>query len=169
MPGTGGFTLVELLVVMIVMAVLSGAILPSVVNAVQRTGLRSASARVLDLLGFAHAAAIGRRMPVTVLIDTQQRACRVRARRPTLPWMTDAEQAGTELTLVALQLPEGISVSVLKDASGAVGELSDDAITFAPDGTAEDAVIELSDDDGNVRTIQLLAATGAATLVEEGE
>ena len=63
------------MVVVVVMAILAGAVAPSIVSATRRTGLDATSRRLADLLDFASAAAVARRQAVTVNLDSERHAC----------------------------------------------------------------------------------------------
>ncbi len=166
-----GFTLIELMVVVVVMAILAGAVAPSIVSATRRTGLDATARRLADLLDFASAAAVARRQPVTVNLDAERHVCWAVTWAPTLPWLAESETP-EERTLVQLELPERISVTLVRDSGqeqppqlGSAWE----TIRFAPDGTAEDVAAELRDDRENVRTIQVVFATGEVRMVQPEE
>jgi len=160
-----GFTLVELMVVAVVMAVLAGAIAPTIVGAVSQSGIRAAADDTADLLDFARAAAIARRQSLVVLVDPAQGVLRVKARRPALPWVSDDEGA-VERTLAELKLPAGVEV----DVSGPDLVAGDDgatALAFAPDGDMDEASVRLTDARGRSRTVEVAPALGRI-LVQEG-
>lgn len=165
----GAFTLIELMVVLVVMAILAGAIAPSLVSAIRRTGAKSASTQIMDLLDFACVAAIARRQPVTVNFDLERNVCWASVRSLSLPWLTDQEGWETR-TLASLQLPEDLAVSFYR---GSVADLQSpseqtwETVRFEPDGTAEDIVIELTDRNDTVRMIEVVFATGEVILTEE--
>lgn len=168
-----GFTLIELMVVLMVMAVLSAAIVPSLVAAIRRAGAQSAASRVRDVLEFGSTAAIARRQPVTVQFDTDRRACWVSVRRTRLPWReTGDEEAGEGQTLISVQLPESIEMTLLREMPLQGSErqsLEQEAIRFWPDGTAETAVIEIADPDGDRYLVGVRGETGQVKLAEEQE
>lgn len=162
------FTLVELMVVLVVMAIIAGAVAPAIVSAARRMGLKRATTQVMDLLDFACAAAIARRQPVTVNFNLDRNTCWASVWPMSLPWLEEAESVET-LTLAALQLPEGISVSFYRESEtgGMASQESWERIRFEPDGTAQDVLIELTDQSERVRTIEVIAATGELLLTEE--
>ena len=163
------FTLVELMVVLVVAAILSGAIIPSLVSAARRDGAAEAAAKVTDLLNFASTAAISRRQPVTVNFDLQRRRCWVSVRGFSLPWLEETDQPET-MTLAAAELPEGVAISFERDTSAAwESDLEDwgPAVRFDADGTAQDVRIELTDPAGDARTVEVIGVTGEVRLREE--
>ncbi len=166
----GGFTLVELMVVVVVMAVLSGAVAPSLVRAARRAGARTAAVQSFDLLNFAYAAAVMRRQPVTVGFDAGRNACWASVEAASLPWLSEGQDASATTTLVSVALPERVEMTfyrgdVTLPGPGPAGEV--DAIRFEPDGTAEDFVVELADPGGRVYVIEVSAATGQVRLGRE--
>jgi type II secretion system protein H len=163
-----GFTLIELMVVVVVMAILAGAVAPSIVSATRRTGLDATARKLADLLDFACAAAVARRQPVTVNLDAERHVCWAVTWAPRLPWLAESETP-EERTLVQLELPERIGVALVRDFGQEQPQQAGQAwetIRFAPDGTAEDVDVELRDDRENVKTIRVLFATGEVRMVE---
>lgn len=73
------FTLPELLVVLVVIAVLLGLALPRLAGAADRAAVHSAAADAAAAFRSARSAAIYRRAPVAVMIDTLRAAVAVRA------------------------------------------------------------------------------------------
>jgi len=73
------FTLPELLVVLVVIAVLLGLALPRLAGAADRAAVRSATADAAAVFRSARSAAIYRRAPVAVFIDTLRSAVSARA------------------------------------------------------------------------------------------
>ena len=163
------FTLIELMVVVVIMAVLSGALVPAVVSARQRSGLRSAATRVADVLNFAYASAVARRHNVTVNLDIQGGKCWVTVERPALPWIEAAYEAESR-TIASIALPKDIELAVYRGESRSeTGEAGGnwETVRFASDGTSEDLEIELAAEDGRVLTVKLFGATGLARVVRE--
>ena len=164
-----GFTLIELMVVVIVMAVLSGAIVPSIVSAMRRAGAKTAATKTFDLLNFACAAAIARGQPVVVNFDVSRGVCWASVQVLSLPWLEEDEEPRSR-TLVSVELPEDVEISVYKDTESPHGPRSDDpweTIRFEPDGMAEDVVIELSDRRGDIYVLEVVGATGEVRYAEE--
>lgn len=77
-PGRRGTTVTELLVVMVVLAALSVMALPRLRDAQDRVAARAAVREAVSLFSFARRAAITRRSPVGVVIDTARGAVIVR-------------------------------------------------------------------------------------------
>ena len=172
-PLKQGFTLIELMVVLMVMAILSTAIVPSLVAAMKQTGARSAATRVRDLLEFASTAAIARRQAVTVAFDVDRRACWVSVRRTRLPWrQMEAEEDEEKQTLVSLQFSESVQMAMAREMTverSQIEQSSADAIRFWSDVTAETAIIEISEPEGATYLVGVVGTTGEVKLVEAEE
>lgn len=170
--GRSGMTLVELMVVLVVMAVLAGAVLPAIASATRREGSDRAARQITDLLHYAAAAAVGRGRPVTVSLDPEQGKCWVATRTVSLPWLETQGEAPAERVLTALRLPEGVQVfAVREDTAGS--ELPASAglpsVRFGPDGTAQEVTLEVTDQTGALRVVEIRAVTGEIRLLEEAE
>ncbi len=165
--GRRGLTLLELMVVLVVMSVLAGAIVPSLVSAADRDGIGTAAARLKQALDFACAAATGRRQSVAVSLDPETARCRVSAYRPGLPWRQAEEREGPQ-GLMEAQLPGRVTLFVEKatEDGEAAGE-EWNTIWFRADGTSEDALIEVTDPDGEVLLVEVVGATGRVSIERE--
>lgn len=170
-----GFTLVELLLVLAIIGVLSAVIVPSVVTSARRTGLHSTGNKLRELLDFASVSSISRRRPVVVSIDPERHICWASLRETVLPWLAEAGEEPVTRTLVSMEIPKDITVTVFLGqaeplvGSGAPGAY---ALTFASDGSAEDALIELTDAHGGRVAFEIIGATGQVLVREsagEGE
>ena len=80
-----GFTLVELMVVVALMAVLSGAVAFSLASAARGRSVDMAARQVMDLLDFAYTAAVSRGQRVMVIFDPDRHACWVSVHTSPLP------------------------------------------------------------------------------------
>lgn len=164
-----GFTLIELMVVVVLMAILSSALVPSIVGAMRRAGARTAAVKSFDLLNFARGAAIARRQPVTVSFDVDRHLCWVCVRPSSLPWLPEEQQA-RPVTLLSIELPERTEISFYRGdqaSQSPPGEMQRETLRFEADGTAEDVVIELADQGGDFYRLEVVGATGEILLQEE--
>jgi len=167
-PGRG-FTLIEMMVVVVVMAILSSAVLPSIVSAVRRTGAKAVARKSFDLLNFACASAVARRRPVTVNFDTERRVCWVSIQVTSLPWLSE-DALPEARTLTSIELPEGVDVYFYRDTEWPDSRRSEqrwETVRFEPDGTGEDIIIELVDRSGDSYTVEVAALSGEVLLKRE--
>ncbi len=167
-----GFTLIELMVVLVIMATLSAAILPSIASALRRTGLRATRDKLCDLLNFAYMSAVSRGRPVEVNLDPSRRACWVSVRTVSLPWL-DEEERETEIrTLATMELPEGTEIVVRRLEESRFGTAASkvwETIAFRSEGGTEDVFIELTNPQGERFEIEIIGATGKVRIVKEFE
>jgi prepilin-type N-terminal cleavage/methylation domain-containing protein len=162
----GGFTLIELMVVVVVMAVMAGAIAPSLVSALSRAGIEAATKQTLELLEFAHAASVARGEALTVNFDSDRRLIWVEVRPPAFPWLEDV-QPPERRTLVAVEVDKDVEVSVShEDGESIAAEELRESLWFRPNGDMEDAFIELTDDRDRRKAIEIESATGRIALAE---
>jgi type II secretion system protein H len=74
----GGFTVIELLVVMMLVGIVAGTTIPRITTAMERGRLQRATSVVVADLRLAHSMAARRAAPVTLVVDTASRSIRVR-------------------------------------------------------------------------------------------
>ena len=138
-----GFTLIELMVVLVVMSILAASIVPSFVSSARAAGVKAAAARIAGLLDFAYAAAVARRQPVTVNLDLERHTCWVSVLVTSLPWLEEQEGPVTR-TLASIQLPEDLEISLERGSetpSASRAQQQWETIRFEPDGMAEDVLL----------------------------
>jgi len=163
-------TLIELMVVVIVMAVMAGAIVPNLAAAARRGGVDKAAGRIVDVLDFAARAAVARRRTVVVNLDGERGRCWATLQTVRLPWLED-EDAPETRTLTAVRLPEDLSLAVYRESTETAFGADEawERVTFRPDGTTEDVTVELVDGRGRARSIEVSGITGRADLLEGEE
>ena len=167
----GGFTLIELMVVLMIMATLSGLVAPSVAAALRSTGLGTTGRKMTDLLNFAYLSAVSRRRPVVVNFDPQRRLCWAAVHAVSLPWLQSENEREME-PLATMQWPEGTQVAVTRAEETSpvrTGSQTGQTIVFKSDGGAEDALIEMTDRHGERLEIEIVGATGEVRLREAVE
>lgn len=166
-----GFTLLEIMVVVIILAVLSATIAPNLWSSIGTTRLQTGADQVASMMDYCYHAAAATGRVHGVVFDAEGKAYRVVAEAPPDPDMDDPEEPPrlerVELPgLLGGPLPEGVRLS---DASFFEEDLSKDEedqtrILFFPDGTTEFAVLTLSDASGDARVITLNGISGAITV-----
>jgi len=164
-----GFTLVELMVVLMLMAIFTAMIMPSMTRTLRGKNARDIGNQLHETLNFAHAAAVGRGCPAIVNIDTVRHRCWVTVAPLSLPWIEDREEAKTE-TLADFDLPETVSISIYRNEEDNMNTLEAaawDTIVFRPDGRCEDTVIQLSDTDDKQFDMTIVGATGCVFVGQE--
>ena len=88
------FTLIELMLVLVIMAIFAGMIMPAMFRALKGASLRTTGNKLCELLDFAYASAVSHRRPVLVNIDPERRRCWVSLRSISLPWLAEEKPLG---------------------------------------------------------------------------
>jgi len=156
--GTGGFTLIELMVVLVLLALLAGMIVPSAVNAMRRSGVVSRGEDLAELLRFAQRHAVTARRPVQVNLDSARGLCWATTVRTSLPWLEGAPEHAEREILATLKLPKEIMLSVESTETGGAAWKT---ITFQSDGTTADALLRLSDGRGAPVELMVVGTEGS--------
>jgi type II secretion system protein H len=157
-----GFTLIELMVVLVIISMFSAMIVPSIASALRKTGLKSTGNQICELLDFAYMSAVTRHRPVDVNLDAGRGLCWVSVSTVSLPWLAEQREPETRI-LATMELPEGTMLIVTRgEASPFSGTRSQpwEVMTFRSDGGTEDALIGLTSARGERFEIQILGATG---------
>ena len=142
---SAGFTLLELMVVLVIIAMMSTLITPSIASALREKGPVATANNLSELLRFAHLSAITRHRSVVVNLDSSRGKCWVTVTRTSFPWLPDDEVPQTRI-LEAMELPEGTELIVTRGPNSPMGvdqSAAWETITFGSDGMTEDTVIEL--------------------------
>ena len=175
-PGQG-FTIVELVVVIVVVTVLAGMIVPRLVGAGGAAQLREAARRLVIAAGYARDFAAAHRCACRLVLASSADG----APRYALVYQASPERNPNDYRPLRKgigkpqPLGEGIRFSKVRidlqrwsggpDGPEAAGEDQPDGITFEPTGRADAAIVALTD---GRRTISMLVSpsTGRARLVE---
>jgi prepilin-type N-terminal cleavage/methylation domain-containing protein len=165
-----GFTLLELMVVVVIIGMLSTLIIPSMVSAVRRGGTEDEAEQLLEMIHFARMSAISRHARVVLNIDTRRSLCWLSNTVSTLPWNETEVVDGPRAPLASFKLGKGIEVMVQRrlGMEGFASTLEWETIVFESDGTTEDLVVSMRDDTGKRIDIQVYGTTGAAMFREAG-
>jgi type II secretion system protein H len=179
---TGGFTLVEIMVVVIVLAVVAGAVVPNFQSAVASLRLESACRRLAGLLDYCGQAARATGQVHGLIFSGDgvhyQAVCEVppdedsgdedqTPRLEPAPLPADLDRRLAEG--VRLTGAEFFEEDLAKQEGGGI------RILFFPDGTTEFASLRLRSTKGEERTLQLNGVSGTVTIsearpaAEEGE
>lgn len=148
-----GFTMIEMSVVIVVLALLAITVLPNVGSAVEANRRRDYRMSVPRMIGEAHNYAVRQGQTVTMRADTDG------------AFEVTTETEGEESTLRSLSPVSGVEVDSLLAADGS-DPGSDWALNFYPDGTTDGAVIELNDS-GAIFRYQVLKNSGKVRLIGE--
>jgi general secretion pathway protein H len=139
----GGFTLLELIVVVAIVALAGLAVLPRLSSVAARQEIKAAAARLAAEMRTARADSMRSMRDATVLVDLERRRF---AREP---------DGSLE------SLPQGIDIGVHEDGLEWAGRAR--RVRFRSDGTATGGVVVLRDGNSAVR-IRVDALSGAVTM-----
>lgn len=166
---TAGFTLIELMVVLIIITLLSTMVVPSAVSAVRRNTIQTEGGKLTELLRFAYVSAIARQRPVQVNLDSRRGVCWVSMADSALPWIEERQETATR-TLATLALPEELQIRVtFGEETAAAGTSSSQdwhVLTFRSDGRADSAILSLSNVQGETYAVEVFGATGEVMVRE---
>lgn len=167
-----GFTLVELMVVIIILAVLAGMLVPQLAGTFGTTRLDAAAEQVSGLLDYCYNAASSSGRVHGLIFSSDRRSFVVVAEALPDPAHASSSASAPQLEAISIPglltrtLPDDIvlaSVSVFEDGL-AKGENDETRILFFPDGTTEFANIYLSDSTGERRKIELNGFSGTVAV-----
>lgn len=178
--GRRAFTLIELTVVILLIAIMSAAIIPAMRGTYQDALLRSTSRELVNSLGIAYSRAVSLNQLHRIRFDTQTGRYQVERRDPSaareefVPIKDIPGCQGTLDARISLRIhkrgdeasdassqPENPPAS----ADEAMAE-SDGTVSFYPDGTADAAELELRDRDGFRLALQINPTTARVHIVE---
>lgn len=161
-PDRRAFTLVELTIVILLIAILSASIIPEMRGTYQDALLRSTTRTLIDSFGIAYSRAVSLGQLHRVRIDVAGGEYRIERRDPSAG--TDEFTPVKDIQGGSGKLDRRISIQIRKDPdspsddaaqSGSrtdsdrpAGPDSDNSISFYPDGTADAAELELRDRGG---------------------
>lgn len=178
---SSGFTLVELMVVMVLIGIMTAILLPEMKGTLEAEALQGTSRRVIEAVHLAYSRAVTLNQPHRVVLDAAAHRYRVEGRVAVegggtafrlVQGSPGAEGAIDARVTVAFRRPGEGSVGLV-DADPAFGPDEGDPTTrmdgpllFYPDGTADGADVILEDRQG-FRLALRLDATTARIRVEE--
>lgn len=161
-----GFSLLELLVVLVIIAVASAVVVPRLAGSLSGVSLRSAAKRAAASMRYARSRAAGEKLPWRAVLDFEHKEIRVEP----VP-VGDAAEAGEKEAKAGareskrIPLPGG--VRLVKASSG---ELEADAgtfeITFFPSGGSSGGEVVLADERGRRYALDVDFITGSVRLEE---
>lgn len=171
-----GFTLVELLIVIVIMAILSAVIVPEMKGMLEGELLHSTSRKLTRALGTAYRESVTSNRPHRLRIDASQGRFLIE-RRATLeesptgfvPLTDTADAKGTWDRRIRLEITEIEEDSEAEESPSPRPENEtesvSDAILFKPDGTTERREIQLRDRQGFGIGLRLNPITSRVKLV----
>ena len=164
--GTAGFTLIEVVVVVVLVALFMSTTVVRLDGTLPSTRTESAARQLLGTLDFARTYALSYGQPHEVVLDFEEQRYAIR-----LPWDEDGKLAPDpeDREMLTWQvLSDGVELRALVDASGDLIDRGQEAIEFHPGGSGREVYIHLGNmaDEGYDMTVRLLALTGLASVIQ---
>lgn len=147
-PKERGFTLVELLVVMVIAALVLALVGTSISRSVSGAEMRTAAHKVAANLRYTRTQAILQKKEQVFTVDTEAKSFQAPERE-------------------VVQLPEGMNVALTTARTELTGE-SVGGIRFYPDGGSTGGYVEL-ETDNRVYKVSVAWLTGETTVEREGD
>jgi prepilin-type N-terminal cleavage/methylation domain-containing protein len=162
------FTLLEILLVVLVIAIAVGAVLPVALNTADQARTRSFLRQVIALNQYARSRAVLDVAPMDLVYDPDQGLIFLQASEPsgsawgigTAPLQEDGETAGM---LMRRAVPHTMRLRELK---GGVERDGVHIITFDPDGVGPSYEVEIVDPRGETRRLQFNGFTGEVDEID---
>lgn len=184
-PRTNGFSLIELVIVLVIMSFVFAVVGPGIMRGLSGVTLKTAVKKVASALRYAHSQAVNRAQPYSVIFDQNQNRIVIRS-IPTLSSYLSAEDraqasaadGGEEAAdkkelpkeeLKVFSLPEGVSFKEIaiggKELNSSTEEIAQ--LFFFPDGTSQGGELSLIDTKDRIFTIAVDFLTGVVTVEQQ--
>ena len=158
-PRPSGFSLIELMVVIVLMVILTAMIVPEMRGTFEDALLRSAGRKLVSAMNLAHSRAVTLQQAHRVVLDAQ--SGRFAVERLAREGQGSGFVAVSDIPGGTGELDKRIAFEVLKDGEGAMTTIS-----FYPNGTAEAAQIILRDREGFAIALRVNGVTARVTAQE---
>lgn len=165
LKNAGGFTTVELMIVMVIIVLMSAAVVVSMSPALSDARLRSGSRMIVSALHYARSYAVAHQKPTRVIIDRAENGVVVEAMRSDekgveqlIPLTTSAGKHRT--------LPRGLEMSAVEKPGT---DQEENFIGFLETGQAEQASVTITDVRGRQRRITVDGITGRCAMESDGD
>lgn len=166
-----GFTLLELLVVLVIIATLSAFVGPRLLGSMGGTQLRVASKKVATSLRYARTQAVSEGVVYVAVLDVESGRITIKSRRPATGWEEKASggdgNAG-EKKKTAYDLPEGIKLEKIVSGDTEVDSGAPEVLFF-PTGGSSGARIVLASERGQRRAVVVDFITGTVHVEDPEE
>lgn len=156
-----GFTLIELIVIMVIIGIMTVLALPYFSGLFYETKLSSTVQDIVKTFSYAHYRAVNEGLNCYVSFDLDKRRYWLSEEKRSGNAYEDEEEKGKELFKVGnvRYLTSGIGISAIVTAGGMRATGGQQRIIFRPDGTSGESLLYLKDKKGNIYTILLVGTT----------
>ncbi|WP_321491557.1 prepilin-type N-terminal cleavage/methylation domain-containing protein [uncultured Desulfobacter sp.] len=165
-----GFTLIELIVVLVIVGLLSGLVMPRMFQSMTRIELRKAAGDMVSFLRSARDEAYYKKLFIRVSFNPDTRQVLLfRYQRASEDEETSF--AGPEMVWALLKeilLPESVSIERIEKKKD-TDSIDVHSLYFYPSGTSDGGVITLMDKKGRVFQISIDRITGKVRIIDDTE
>jgi len=164
--GRRGFTLIEIMIVVSIIAIFVGLGLPSFYRMLQKEGMTKAVSDVVEACSHARAEAILGATGVDLVIHPKEGTFEVSKPASLVPINPDAPapSAAAGGLVFSSKLPKGIEIELLGINFKEMQESEDAKVHFGPNGTSDEFVVILRSDQQEIRKVSLEVITGLAQV-----
>ena len=156
-----GFTLIEIMIVVALMALVMAIGIPSFTRAMHKDGMRKAVSEILEACGEARAQAILYNAPAELVIHPLEGTMQVERHSVS---SVDGAAPTSGSGGYSLKLPRDVLIELLGVNSIELQEADEARVKFFPNGTSDDFTLVLHSAQGEIRKISLEIVTGLADL-----
>jgi prepilin-type N-terminal cleavage/methylation domain-containing protein len=157
-----GFTLLEILIVLVIVTLIIGFAIPNFRGAFEQAKLETASRNLVTMLGTAQHLSVIHRLMFQFKFDSSKQEYQI---IPDSSLLKDNEELPNYAR--RRKLPDGVKFGTISistpgttDTSGTTLEY----LAFYPNGSSDGAIISLYDDSGAIITLQVMKATGLVKI-----
>ncbi len=151
-----GFTLIELVVVMVLLSIMTAFAVPAIRTALFSDQLKSTARRLIGLINEVGQAARSDQREYFLVFDRQVQAFQVRA----------ANNKEAEQTLKPVHLPDGVEVVDFTSVHGGTESQGELSLRFSKKGYVDKTLIHLRAEDGRELTLALSPFLGVSRLYD---
>ncbi len=160
---TQGFTLIELLLVVTLICVLASVVLPRLKGSVRSAGLREGAQDMADVIRFARAEAMRRRLKTRFNVNASGSEYWLEVQNAETAYEEQFTAFDDPLLDTWRSLPRGLRVERISEGEQVV---RNDAIVFNPDGVSVPCVIGLTDETERRTEVRIGPWFDEVTVVE---
>ena len=146
--GSRGFTLLELMIVMVIIAVLTSFVIPSLRTSLFSDQLKSSARKVIGLVSEASQEAVRNQAIHYLHFDLEQNQIVLRSEKSG----SESEEEGKTLSL---KLPDSVRVVDVTSVNGGKRAQGETELRFSKQGYVDKTLIHLRSDDGRDMTVML--------------
>lgn len=160
-----GFTLIEILVVLLILSVVSMSVVPTFFRSMEGISLKSAVHHVGDMLNFCRSMAVSDGQPFRLNYDEEQHRFWISYEKDPLLEPGYFEEYGVS-GFAHYILPEHVTVKSFFIEETSELEIEETFVEFQKDGSASEVIIVFSNPEEDAYSIQVSELTGRIRIVD---